>query len=163
MINFEKSELTPTQDFEFIGMHFWAQDFTVATLPKMRTKVQAIPDHWRFATTVSAFDIHSMRPTIQRPAAFSAYPVVGMGPDRGLGPSQSHSGLGNPSAGRVGFPSSWPRFVTLGLRYWYNTVYRYFPVQKAHSICSHWSAAQQENNINILEMEAVIYAVRGFL
>ena len=35
IINFEKSELTPTQEFDFIGIHFRTQDSTVAPVPKM--------------------------------------------------------------------------------------------------------------------------------
>ena len=34
IINFEKSDLTPSQDFQFIGMQFNTQRFTVAPLPK---------------------------------------------------------------------------------------------------------------------------------
>ena len=41
ILNFQKLELTPTQDFEFIRMHSRTQEFTMALpLPKMRIKVQ---------------------------------------------------------------------------------------------------------------------------
>ena len=36
IINLEKSDLTPSQDFQFIGMQFNTRQFTVAPLPKMR-------------------------------------------------------------------------------------------------------------------------------
>ena len=59
------SELTPTQEFNFIGMHFRTQDFIIAPLPKMLTKVQSIINHWCLADTVSALDLHKMLGTIQ--------------------------------------------------------------------------------------------------
>ena len=42
IINFEKSDLTPSQDFQCIGMQFNTRRFTVAPLPKMRLKVQSV-------------------------------------------------------------------------------------------------------------------------
>ena len=47
IINYEKSDLTPSQDFQFIGMQFNIQQFTVVPLPKMRLKVQSVhqPEH----------------------------------------------------------------------------------------------------------------------
>ena len=42
IINYEKSDLTPSQDFQFIGMQFNTQQFTVAPLPKMLLKVQSV-------------------------------------------------------------------------------------------------------------------------
>ena len=38
MINFQKSELTPTQDFEFIGIHFRTQEFTLAPYQRCRSR-----------------------------------------------------------------------------------------------------------------------------
>ena len=46
IINFEKSDLTPSQDFQFLGMHFNTWQFTVAPLPKMCLKVQSVHQHW---------------------------------------------------------------------------------------------------------------------
>ena len=60
IINFEMSELMPTQEFNFIGMHYRTQDLTVAPMPKMRMKVQAIINHWRLA-----LDIHKILGKIQ--------------------------------------------------------------------------------------------------
>ena len=65
MTNFQKTKFTPTQDFQFIGMQFRIPDFTVAPMPKMQLKVQAIVDHWRWVTTVSALDVHRMLGTTQ--------------------------------------------------------------------------------------------------
>ena len=46
IINYEKSDLTSSQDFQFIGMQFNTWHFTVAPLPKMRLKVQSVHQHW---------------------------------------------------------------------------------------------------------------------
>ena len=46
IINFEKSELIPTQEFDFIGMHFRAQDFTVVPLPKMPSSTIGLWQIW---------------------------------------------------------------------------------------------------------------------
>ena len=46
IISYEKSDLTPSQDFQFIGMQFNTRQFTVAPLPKMRLKVQSVHQHW---------------------------------------------------------------------------------------------------------------------
>ena len=51
--------------FQFIGMQFRTQDFTMPPLSKMHLKVQAILNHWCWATTVSALDVHRMLGTIQ--------------------------------------------------------------------------------------------------
>ena len=45
IINYEKSDLTPSQDFQFIGMQFNTRQFIVAPLPKMRLKVQSVHQH----------------------------------------------------------------------------------------------------------------------
>ena len=45
IINFEKSDLTPSQDFQFIEMQFNTRRFTVAPLPKMRLKIQSVHQH----------------------------------------------------------------------------------------------------------------------
>ena len=43
IINYEKSDLTPSQDFQFIGMQFNTRQFTVAPLLKMRLKSSPSP------------------------------------------------------------------------------------------------------------------------
>ena len=57
IINFEKSDLTPSQDFQFIGMQFNTRRFTVAPLPKMRVKVQSVHQHWMADPTITARDL----------------------------------------------------------------------------------------------------------
>ena len=60
IINLEKSDLTPSQDFQFIGMQFNARRFTVAPLPKMRVKVQSVHQHWMANLNITARDLHRL-------------------------------------------------------------------------------------------------------
>ena len=60
IINFEKSDLTPSQDFQFIGMQFNTRCFTVAPLPKMRVKVQSVHQHWMANPNITARDLHRL-------------------------------------------------------------------------------------------------------
>ena len=60
IINFEKSDLTPSQDFQFIGMQFNTWRFTVAPLPKMRVKVQSVHQHWMANLNITARDLHRL-------------------------------------------------------------------------------------------------------
>ena len=60
MINFEKSDLTPSQDFQFIGMQFNTRRFTVAPLPKMRVMVQSVHQHWMANSNITARDLHRL-------------------------------------------------------------------------------------------------------
>ena len=60
IINYEKSDLTPSQDFQFIGMQFNTRRFTVAPLPKMRLKVQSVHQHWMTDLNITARDLHRL-------------------------------------------------------------------------------------------------------
>ena len=60
IINFEKSDLTPSQDFQFIGMQFNTRRFTVAPLPKMRIKVQSVLQHWMANPNITARDLNRL-------------------------------------------------------------------------------------------------------
>ena len=60
IINFEKSDLTPSQDFQFIGMQFNTRRFTLAPLPKMRLKVQSVHQHWMANQNITARDLHRL-------------------------------------------------------------------------------------------------------
>ena len=60
IINFKKSDLTPSQDFQFIGMQFNTRRFTVAPLPKMRVKVQSVHQHWMANPNITARDLHRL-------------------------------------------------------------------------------------------------------
>ena len=60
IINFEKSDLTPSQDFQFIGMQFNTRQFTVVPLPKMHLKFQSIHQHWMTDPNITARDLHRL-------------------------------------------------------------------------------------------------------
>ena len=60
IINYEKSDLRPSQDFQFIGMQFNTRRFTVAPLPKMRIKVQSVLQHWMANPNITARDLHRL-------------------------------------------------------------------------------------------------------
>ena len=60
VINFEKSDLTPSQDFQFLGMHWNTWQFRVALLPKMHLKVQSVHQHWMSNPIISAHNLHRL-------------------------------------------------------------------------------------------------------
>ena len=60
IINYEKSDLTPSQDFQFIGMQFNSRQFTVVPLPKLRLKVQSVHQHWMTDPNITARDLHRL-------------------------------------------------------------------------------------------------------
>ena len=60
IINFDKSELQPSQTFDFIGMQFNTRTHTVVPLPKMPVKVSNTLDHWRSWPWVTAWDLHRL-------------------------------------------------------------------------------------------------------
>ena len=59
IINFEKSDLTPSQDFQFIGMQFNTRQFTVVPLTKMRLKVHSV-QHWMTNPIITAHNLHRL-------------------------------------------------------------------------------------------------------
>ena len=118
IINFEKSDLTPSQDFQFIGMQFNTRRFTVAPLPKMRVKVQSVHQHWmaqsehncqRSAQTSRHTGVHGLAGSM-RTAPSSSSPTVGrysMVPEDGeLVRPDSSSTVGSVRGGMVVIPSS---------------------------------------------------------
>ena len=60
VINFEKSDLTLSQDFQFLGMHWNTWQFRVALLPKMHLKVQSVHQHWMSNPIISAHNLHRL-------------------------------------------------------------------------------------------------------
>ena len=60
VINFSKSDLVPSQQFDFISMQFNTCAYTVAPLPKMRVKIQNTLDHWRSHPLISARELHRL-------------------------------------------------------------------------------------------------------
>ena len=55
-----RPHITPSQDFQFIGMQFNTQRFTVAPLPKMRLKVHSVHQHWMANPNITARDLHRL-------------------------------------------------------------------------------------------------------
>ena len=148
IVNYEMSDLTPSQDFQFIGMQFNKRQFTVAPLPKMRLKVQAVHQHqhWMTNPNITARDLHRLLSMLVFMASLvqqggktpsSSGPVVGrhnMVPeDRELVQPDTPRRQGDGSDSLYGC-------VQFGL----------------------WSASQRSWHINAL-MQAVINAVRDFL
>ena len=113
IINYEKSDITPSQDFQFIGMQFNTRQFTVAPLPKMRLKVQSIhrPEHHSqgSAQASSHVGVHGFAGTTGKTSSSSG-PVVGrhsMVPeDRELIRPDPSSSVGSVRGGLVGISSS---------------------------------------------------------
>ena len=60
IIDYEKSDLTPSQDFLFIGTQFNTRQFTVAPLPKMCFKVQSVHQQWMTNPNITARDLHRL-------------------------------------------------------------------------------------------------------
>ena len=110
IINFEKSDLTPSQDFQFIGMQFNTRRFTVAPLPKMRVKVQLVHQHWMANPNITARDLHRLHGLAGSTRTSSSSPMVGrysMVPeDRELVRPDSSSTVGSVRGGMVVIPSS---------------------------------------------------------
>ena len=118
VINFSKSDLVPSQQFEFIGMQFDTCAYTVAPLLKMWVKIQTVLDHWRCCPMVTARDLHRMLGMLtymatacaQRSASPPLNPVVGVGGlvpgDRGLVRPDPSSFDHSPSGVLVGLSCS---------------------------------------------------------
>ena len=60
VINFEKLDLTPSQDFQFLGMQFNTRQFTLAPQLKMRLKIQSVHQHWMTNPVITARDLHRL-------------------------------------------------------------------------------------------------------
>ena len=168
MINFHKSELTPTLGCMFIGMHFRTWNFTMASLPKMQIKVRAIINHWRSATTVSILMVQNAghyseydSVSAQRAVAFPAPSVVDsyhMGPNfRGWAQCiYVQNWVIHQLAWWVslavcqglllmGRDTDMTLYTDVSLHGWGATL-------GDHSISGKWSSAQEYNHVNILEV-----------
>ena len=180
IINFEKSDLTPSQDFQFIGMQFNTRRFTVAPLPKMRVKVQSVHQHWMANPNITARDLHRLLGML----VFMAL-LVRRGRLR-LHPVQWWAATA--WCQRTGNWSDWipvPQWVLSEVAWWSSpAVLQGLPLATretevtlftdasssgwgaqlgSRSTQWQWSASQRSCHINVLEMQAVIYAVRDFL
>ena len=60
VINFSKSDLPPSQQFNFISMQFSMCTYIMASLPQLGVKIQNTLDHWRSHPRVTARDLHRL-------------------------------------------------------------------------------------------------------
>ena len=180
LVNYAKSDLTPSRDFHFIGMHFRTVPHTVAPLPKMRIKVQGILDHWRIAQDVSARDVHHMLGVLNymaglvprgrlrfRPIqwwAMEAWDQVrGLWSDRINVPASIIHQIAwwaspavNQGLSLLSREAELTLFTDASLQGWGAQLGQ-------RSLQGQWTPAQREQHINVLELEAILKAVRGFL
>ena len=180
IINFEKSDLTPSQDFQFIGMQFNTRRFTVAPLPKMRLKVQSVLQHWMANPNITARDLHRLLGMLVFMASLVRRGRLRLRPVQWWAATAWCQRTGNWSDG-----IQVPQWVLSEVAWWSSpAVLQGLPLAAretevtlftdasssgwgaqlgSHSTQGQWSASQRLCHINILEMQAVIYAVRDFL
>ena len=181
IIIYEKSDLTPSQDFQFVGMQFNTRQFTVAPILKMRLKVQSVHQHWMTNPIITARDLHRLLGMV----VFMASLVP-----RGKTPSSSGYGGGAPP--QLGARTwNWSDRITVAqwvlseVAWWASPpVLQGLPLATremevtlftdassagwgaqlgSRSTQGRWSASQRSWHINILEMQTVINAVVDFL
>ena len=180
IINFEKSDLTPSQDFQFIGMQFNTRRFTVATLPKMRVKVQSVHQHWMANPNITARDLHRLLGMLVFMALLVRRGRLRLRPVQWWAATAWCQRTGNWSD-RIQVP----QWVLSEVAWWSSpAVLQGLPLATketevtlftdasssgwgaqfgSRSTQGQWSASQRSCHINVLEMQAVIYAVRDFL
>ena len=180
IINFEKSDLTPSQDFQFIGMQFNTRRFTVAPLPKMRIKVQSVLQHWMANLNITARDLHRLLGMLVFMASLVRQGRLRLRPVQWWAATAWCQRTGNWSD-RIQVP----QWVLSAVAWWSSpAVLQGLPLAAretevtlftdasssgwgaqlgSHSTQGQWSASQRLCHINVLEMQAVIYAVRDFL
>ena len=161
-------------------LRFMIREHMVAPLPKMRLKVQAILDHWRMAWDISARDLHRMLCVINYMAG-----LVPRGRLRFRPIQWWAMEAWNQFHGRWSDRLTVPASVLHQLAWWASPA-----VNQGVSLCAReaevtlftdaslqgwgaqfghrsihglWTPAQQQQHINLLELEAVLKAVRGFL
>ena len=180
IINFEKSDLTPSQDFQFIGMQFNTRRFTVAPLPKMRVKVQSVHQHWMANPNITARDLHRLLGILVFMASLVRRGRLRLRPVQWWAATAWCQRTGNWSD-RIQVP----QWVLSEVAWWSSpAVLQGLPLAAretemtlftdasssgwgaqlgSHSTQGQWSASQRLCHVNVLEMQAVIYAVRDFL
>ena len=180
IINFEKSDLTPSQDFQFIGMQFNTRRFTVAPLPKMRIKVQSVLQHWMANPNITARDLHRLLGMLVFMASLVRGGRLRLRPVQWWAATAWCQRTGNWSD-RIQVP----QWVLSEVAWWSSpAVLQGLPLAAretevtlftdasssgwgaqlgSHSTQGQWSASQRLCHINVLEMQAVICAVRDFL
>ena len=180
IISFEKSDLTPSQDFQFIGMQFNTRRFTVVPLPKMRVKVQSVHQHWMANRNITARDLHRLLGMLVFMASLVRRGRLRLRPVQWWAATAWCQRTGNWSD-RIQVP----QWVLSEVAWWSSpAVLQGLPLATketevtlftdasssgweaqlgSRSTQGQWSASQRLCHINVLEMQAVIYAVRDFL
>ena len=180
IINFEKSDLTPSQDFLFIGMQFNTRRFTVAPLPKICVKVQSVHQHWMANPNITARDLHRLLGMLVFIASLVRRGWLHLRPVQWWATTAWCQRTRNWSD-RIKVP----QWVLSEVAWWSSpAVLQGLPLTTketevtlftdasssgwgaqlgSHSTQGQWSASQRSCHINVLEMQAVIYAVRDFL
>ena len=180
IINFEKSDLRPSQDFQFIGMQFNTRRFTVAPLPKMRVKFQSVHQHWMANPNITARDLHRLLGMLVFMASLVRRGRLRLRPVQWWAATAWCQRTGNWSD-RIQVP----QWVLSEVAWWSSpAVLQGLPLATketevtlftdasssswgaqlgSRSTQGQWSASQRSCHMNVLEMQAVIYAVRDFL
>ena len=180
IINYEKSDLTPSQDFQFIGMQFNTQRFTVAPLPKMRLKVQSVHQHWMTDPNITARDLHRLLGMLVFMASLVRRGRLRLRLVQWWAATAWCQKTGNWSD-----QIQVPQWVLSEMAWWSSpAVLQGLPLVTketevtlftdasssgwgaqlgSRSTQRQWSASQRSWHIIVLEMQAVIYAVRDFL
>ena len=177
--NYEKTDLTPSQDFQFIGMQFNTRQFTVAALSKMRLKVQPVHQHWMTNPVITARNLHRLlgmvvfmttlvpRGRLCRPVQWWATTAwcqrTGNCSDRITVPQWVLS--------EVAWWASPAVLQDLPLATRETEVTLYTEASSSgwgaqlgsHSTQGLWSASQRSCHISVLEMQAIINTMRAFL
>ena len=180
IINFEKSDLTPSQDFQFIRMQFNTRRFTVAPLPQMLVKVQSVLQHWMADPNITARDLHRLLGMLVFMALLVRRGRLRLRPVQWWAATAWCQKTGNWSD-RIQVP----QWVLSEVAWWSSpAVLQGLPLATketeitlftdasssgwgaqlgSRSTQGQWSASQRSCHINVLEMQAVIFAVRDFL
>ena len=180
IINYEKSDLTPNQDFQFIGMQFNTRQFTVAPLPKMRLKVQSVHQHWMTSPNITARDLHRLLGMVVFMASLVPRGRLHLRPVQWWAATAWCQ-----RTGRWTDRIKVPQWVLSEVAWWVSpAVLQGLPLATretevtlftdasssgwgaqlgSRSTQGQWLASQRSWHINILEMQAVINAVRDFL
>ena len=176
IINFEKSDLTPSQDFQFIGMQFNTRRFTVAPLPKMHLKVQSVHQHWIANPNITARDLHRLLGMLVFMASLVRRGRLHLNPVRWWAATAWCQRTGNWSD-----QIQVPQWVLSEVAWWSSpAVLQGLPLVTketevtlftdasssglgaqlgSRSTQGQWSASQRSCHINVLEMKAVIYVI----
>ena len=180
IINLEKSDLAPSQVFQFLGMQFNTRQFTVAPLPKMHLKIQSVHQHWMTSPIITARYLHRLRgmmvfmATLVRRGRLRLRPVQWWAATAWCQRTRNWSD-------RI----TVPQWVLQEVAWWASpAVLQGIPLATQETevtlftdafnsgwgaqlgsrlIQGQWSASQRSSHINVLEMQAIINAVRGFL